>query len=92
MGNITSKKPPKAGAGRPKGSLNKTTKAVKDAITEAFDKAGGVAYLVNIAKEDPRTFCALLGKVIPVQVGGDPDSPMVIEVVVGGGDKADLQA
>lgn len=64
------RKPPNAGKGRPKGASNKTTKAIKDAITEAFEKAGGVDYLVTLAKEDPRTFCALVGKVIPLQVEG----------------------
>lgn len=64
------RKPPNAGKGRPKGASNKTTKAIKDAIIEAFEKAGGVDYLVTLAKEDPRTFCALVGKVIPLQVVG----------------------
>lgn len=64
------RKPPNAGKGRPKGASNKTTKAIKDAIIEAFEKAGGVDYLVTLAKEDPRTFCALVGKVIPLQVEG----------------------
>lgn len=64
------RKPPNAGKGRPKGASNKTTKAIKDAIIEAFEKAGGVDYLVTLAKDDPRTFCALVGKVIPLQVEG----------------------
>lgn len=59
-----------AGPGRPKGSHNKTTAAIKDAIIEAFEKAGGVNYLVQLAEEDPRTFCALVGKVIPLQLEG----------------------
>lgn len=54
--------------GRPKGSPNKTTAAVKDAIVEAFELAGGVQYLLNVAQTDPKTFCGLIGKVIPLQV------------------------
>ena len=68
------------GMGRKKGSLNKTTKTVKDAITEAFERAGGADYLVKLAKDDPRTFCGLVGKVIPLQVEGDLQG-LVINVV-----------
>lgn len=60
----------KPGPGRPKGLPNKTTQAIKDAIVEAFEKAGGVEYLVKLATEDPKTFCGLVGKVIPLQVEG----------------------
>lgn len=65
-----------AGPGRPKGAPNKITRDIKQAIAEAFEKAGGVDYLVKLASEDPRTFCALVGKVIPLQVAGDPDNPL----------------
>lgn len=68
----------KPGPGRPKGLPNKTTMEIKTAIIEAFEKAGGVDYLVQLAKEDPRTFCALVGKVIPLQVTGDPENPVGI--------------
>ena len=34
-------KPPRAGMGRPKGSLNKTTALLKDAILQAAEEAGG---------------------------------------------------
>ena len=62
------KKPPNAGKGRKKGVPNKTTTEIKTAVIEAFQKAGGVDYLVKLAANDPRTFCALVGKVIPLQV------------------------
>lgn len=70
---------PKTG-GRKKGSKNKTTKALKDAILQAFDKVGGMNYLVRVANEDPKTFCALLGKVLPMTVASDPDQPVKIVV------------
>lgn len=54
--------------GREKGTPNKLTTEVKAAIVEAFDKAGGVKYLVGIAKKHPAVFCALLGKVLPLQL------------------------
>ena len=56
------------GRGRPKGAENKLTRAVKDAVQDAFDEVGGAEYLVQVAREDHKTFCALLGKVIPNQV------------------------
>lgn len=60
----------KPGPGRPKGVGNKTTTAIKEAVVEAFNKAGGVDYLVGLSKSDPKTFCGLVGKVIPLQVEG----------------------
>ncbi|MGV2975671.1 hypothetical protein AB1P65_09460 [Roseibium alexandrii] len=80
------RKPPAAGKGRPKGAKNKTTANIKAAIEQAFDKAGGVDYLVKLAATDPRTFCALVGKVIPTQVTGDADNPVSIKVTLGGND------
>ena len=75
-----------AGNGRPKGAENKVTRAVKEAVQAAFDEVGGVDYLVTVAKEDHKTFCALLGKVIPTQVnaeiGGANGGPMKIVVEV----------
>lgn len=75
--------PAKAGPGRPKGSANKLTVEIKTAILNAFDKAGGEEYLAGVAKNDPRTFCALLGRVLPLQVAGDPNgTPVQIEQIV----------
>lgn len=54
--------------GRPKGSKNKTPLAVKKAVYEAFEKAGGAAYLADLAQKDPRTFVTLLTKLIPSEV------------------------
>ncbi len=44
--------------------------------------AGGVEYLCAVAREDPKAFCALLGKLIPVKVGGDEDNPPVLRMMV----------
>ena len=63
--------------------------AYKKAILQAFENAGGVEYLEGIAKDDPRTFCALLGKIIPTTIAGDEDKPLraitKIEIVAGKG-------
>lgn len=73
---------PKAGPGRPKGSVNKTTALLKDAILKAAEAAGGggedglVNYLTEQAKETPAAFMTLLGKVLPMQVVGDEENPL----------------
>jgi hypothetical protein len=68
------------GKGRKKGVPNKNTTALKDAIMQAFDKAGGVDYLVWLSKAEPRAFAALVGKVLPLTIKGDPDQPMRVEI------------
>jgi hypothetical protein len=50
---------------------NKITADVREAIIQAFGILGGAEYLRKVATEDPKAFCALLGKLIPVKVGGD---------------------
>lgn len=54
--------------GRQPGATNKIGRALREAIEEAFDRVGGVQYLVEVAKNDPRTFCGLLGKIIPKDI------------------------
>ena len=70
--------------GRQKGTPNKLTADVKQAIEKAFKKAGGEDYLARQADENPTAFMTLLGKLLPTQVTGDPDNPVVtrIETVV----------
>jgi len=58
--------------GRAKGTPNKTTALLKDAILKAAEEAGGneglVGYLKAQAAANPGPFMALLGKVLPMQV------------------------
>lgn len=68
------------GAGRPTGVPNKIHADVKAGILEAFERAGGPEYLLKIAVEDPRTFCGLLGKVLPMQLVGDPNRPVALTI------------
>lgn len=70
-----------AGKGRPKGSSNKVTKAVKEMVIEALDEAGGVEYLLTQSRDNPTAFLTLVGKVLPLQVSGDPDAPLVHKIV-----------
>jgi hypothetical protein len=62
---------PKTG-GRKKGTPNKISGALKDAILEAAEKAGGeegiVGYLVVQAHANPVAFMSLLGKVLPMTI------------------------
>ena len=76
-----------AGKGRPKGIPNKLTTSVKEAILEAFNRAGGADYLVGVAKDDPRTFCTLVGKVIPTEIVGSVN--LTLESIVANSFKPD---
>jgi hypothetical protein len=44
------------------------TPEIKAGILEAFELAGGVDYLVEIARCDPPTFCRLLAAIIPSEI------------------------
>jgi hypothetical protein len=72
------RKPPAAGKGRVKGTPNKTTAALKDAILHAFEKVGGADYLEMVAQTDPKTFCTLIGKVLPMTVQGQIDGTLKV--------------
>ena len=56
---------PRAGSGRPKGSLNKVTAALKDMILNSLDRVGGEEYLAKLAIENSSAYASLLGKVLP---------------------------
>jgi len=51
--------------GRIKGTPNQLTGDVKAMIVSAFHKAGGEAYLVEQARENPKAFLTLLSKTLP---------------------------
>lgn len=70
-------KPPNAGKGRKKGVPNKVTGQLKDMILGALSDAGGQAYLARCANENPTAFLALVGKVLPLQVTGKDDAPLL---------------
>ena len=71
--------------GRAKGTPNKTTALLKDAILKAAANAGGgknglVAYLQKQADENPAPFLSLLGKVLPLQVSGGLDNQLTVVI------------
>ncbi len=47
---------------------NRLKPEIIDGIYEAFERAGGVDYLTEIALKDPPTFCRLLARLIPQQI------------------------
>jgi hypothetical protein len=68
----------KAGPGRPRGSLNKTTATLKEAILagaasqgeDGAGKGGLDGYLRSLAASEPRAYLGLLGKVLPLEIRG----------------------
>lgn len=84
---VSKRKPPAAGKGRPKGAVNKTTAALKEAILQAAQavghdgkgKEGLVGYLKRVAQEDVKAFSTLLGKVLPLQVTGEGGGAVIIQ-------------
>lgn len=67
--------------GRVKGTPNKTTVQVKEAILNALEQCGGVNYLVMVALTDPRTFCTLLGRVLPTELSAPGGGPLRVITV-----------
>lgn len=74
----TRKNVPNDGKGRPKGTTNKITTAVRDALAKAFTEIGGHKWLVKLARDEPRAFAQLLAKCLPHQVVGENDGPIRI--------------
>lgn len=69
---------PDRGPGRPPGSLNKVTVALKQAILDAGERAGGkeglTGYLERLAVENSSAYAGLLGKILPAVLAADADS------------------
>lgn len=72
---------PKTG-GRQKGTPNKINAGLKESILAALDQVGGVAYLVEKAHSEPKAFMALLGRVLPMTIAGDPNAPLLNGITV----------
>lgn len=78
-------KPPAAGKGRPKGTQNKTTRLLKEAILMAAEEAhpeGLVGYLRQQAMTNPGPFMSLLGKVLPMQVTGEDGGAVKVDSTI----------
>ena len=68
--------------GRQKGTPNKRTAQLKDAILAAAEAEGGeeglTGYLRTLARNEPSAFATLLGKVLPLTLASDPENPYQI--------------
>jgi hypothetical protein len=61
-------------------SPNKLPSQIKEMIVKALEECGGVDYLVTQAFLEPKAFLALLSRVLPLQIAGDPNgAPIKIE-------------
>jgi len=58
--------------GRTSGTPNKFNADLKNMILGALNDAGGQAYLAARAIDTPGPFLALIGKVLPMQLTGEP--------------------
>jgi hypothetical protein len=71
------------GPGRPKGTPNKATKTIRDAVMQAFDEVGGPAYLVRLAQgtqSDRAAFTSLLNKVLPTQINANVEGGIQVQL------------
>lgn len=75
--------------GRVKGTPNKTTALLKEAILGAATSTGSdgkgkdglMGYCAFLAKEEPKAFAQLLGKVLPMQITGEDGGPIKVTQV-----------
>lgn len=51
--------------GRQAGTPNKASLTLKEAILASFERLGGASYLEEVGRREPRTYCALLARVLP---------------------------
>ena len=56
-------------------------KDIKAMVLAALDDIGAVAWLRAQARENPRAFLFLMGKVAPLPSGSEADGPLKVEIV-----------
>jgi hypothetical protein len=69
-------------AGRKKGTPNKTTAAVKNALVKTFVNMGGSRQLTKWAKENPTEFYKIWAKLLPAEVKSTVDGDVSTTVTV----------
>lgn len=74
-------KPGERRGGRKKGTPNKVTRTVREAIERAFDHVGGHKWLVEQAALNPVAFMTLLGKLMPTQITGADGGPLQVQAI-----------
>jgi len=71
-------KPGERRGGRQKGTPNKINGELKEMILKALNDAGGAKYLQKQANETPAAFLTLLGKVLPLPIGGEGKGKLTV--------------
>lgn len=74
---------PKSG-GRQAGTPNKMTAQIHEAIVNAFNKVGGVDFLVWLAENKPEVFAGLLKALIPKNVNLGSQEDNKLEIIIKG--------
>jgi hypothetical protein len=71
--------------GRQKGTPNKIPKQVKDVFFETFTalQEDEEANLTEWAKQNKTEFYKLSSKLLPIQLAGDPENPLAVNVAEG---------
>src|SRR5262245_57876755 len=67
--------------GRARGTPNKLSGSVREMILAALEDVGGAQYLAAQAIENPAAFMTLLGKILPLQLAGDPNGAPISYVI-----------
>ena len=65
--------------GRKKGTPNKNTVAVKEALQQAFHELGSVEALVEFGRENPKDFYQMWAKSAPQEFTATEDSVLTIQ-------------
>lgn len=74
-------RPPNAGKGRIKGSVNKTTvemRTIRACVAEAFHGLGGTQGLMRWAKDNQTAFYQIAARLIPVEMTGAGGGPIQV--------------
>ena len=70
--------------GRTKGTPNKLTGAFREAVLIAYNGIGGHKAFTSWAGQNQTEFYKIAARLIPQEVVGDPDQPLVTKVIFGG--------
>ena len=69
--------------GRVKGTPNRVTRTVREALHMSFQELGAERYLIHLANKQPKAYAALLAKTIPTEITGANGAPLQVRVVGG---------
>ena len=73
-------RPPNAGKGRPKGSVNRTSKQVEWNMLKVFAAIGGVEMMADWARENLTAYYQLYAKMLPKQMHAILELPGLVEL------------